>query len=101
MCGALSRGGPRLLISCEPLAAFMLTLTQAGSNTPATLSMVHSDVMSASTVLRWLARDAIKPWQYRSRIFHRNPVPAGVCEELFAVGDGWPAVDSRTTDMKG
>jgi transposase len=30
-------------------------------------------VISAATVRRWLARDAIKPWQYRSWIFPRDP----------------------------
>jgi transposase len=29
--------------------------------------------VSASTVRRWLAQDAIKPWQYRSWIFPRDP----------------------------
>ena len=29
--------------------------------------------VSASTVRRWLADDAIKPWQHRSRIFPRDP----------------------------
>jgi len=30
-------------------------------------------VLSASTVWRWLAREAIKPWQYRSWLFPRDP----------------------------
>jgi transposase len=29
--------------------------------------------MSASTVWRWLTREAIKPWQYRSWLFPRDP----------------------------
>ncbi len=29
--------------------------------------------VSSSTVRRWLAADAIKPWQYRSWIFPRDP----------------------------
>ncbi|MCJ0907274.1 helix-turn-helix domain-containing protein [Rhodococcus sp. ARC_M6] len=32
-----------------------------------------TDAISASTVRRWLATDAIKPWQYRSWIFPRDP----------------------------
>ncbi|WP_326468202.1 IS630 family transposase [Actinophytocola sp.] len=32
-----------------------------------------AEAMSASTVWRWLARDAIKPWQYRSWLFPRDP----------------------------
>ena len=31
------------------------------------------DAVSASTVRRWLTGDAIKPWQYRSWIFPRDP----------------------------
>ncbi|WP_405682092.1 IS630 family transposase [Streptomyces sp. NBC_00057] len=32
-----------------------------------------TDSISASTVRRWLRQDAIKPWQYRSWIFIRDP----------------------------
>lgn len=32
-----------------------------------------TEAMSASTVWRWLAREAIKPWQYRSWLFPRDP----------------------------
>ncbi len=32
-----------------------------------------AETISASTVRRWLASDAIKPWQYRSWIFPRDP----------------------------
>ncbi|WP_333732985.1 helix-turn-helix domain-containing protein [Streptomyces sp. IBSBF 3010] len=32
------------------------------------------DSISASTVRRWLRQDALKPWQYRSWIFIREPV---------------------------
>jgi transposase len=35
------------------------------------------DDVSASTVGRWLAADAIKPWQHRSWIFPRDPQFAG------------------------
>jgi len=31
------------------------------------------EAVSASTVRRWLAADAIKPWQYRSWLFPRDP----------------------------
>ena len=43
--------------------------------------------MSASTVRRWLAADAIKPWQHRSWIFPRDPdfaVKAGRVLDLYA-----------------
>ena len=32
-----------------------------------------TDAVSASTVGRWLAEDALKPWQHRSWIFIRDP----------------------------
>jgi transposase len=32
-----------------------------------------TESISAATVRRWLARDAIKPWQYRSWVFPRDP----------------------------
>ncbi|MER7694309.1 helix-turn-helix domain-containing protein [Streptomyces sp. NPDC097610] len=32
-----------------------------------------TDSISASTVRRWLRQDAIKPWQYRSWVFIRDP----------------------------
>src|SRR3954451_8151039 len=32
-----------------------------------------AEAMSASTVWRWLAREAIKPWQYRSWLVPRDP----------------------------
>jgi transposase len=32
-----------------------------------------AEAMSASTVWRWLAREAIKPWQFRSWLFPRDP----------------------------
>jgi hypothetical protein len=43
--------------------------------------------VSASTVRRWLAADAIRPWQYRSWIFPRDPdfaVKAGRVLDLYA-----------------
>jgi transposase len=43
--------------------------------------------ISASTVARWLAADAIKPWQHQSWIFPRDPdfaAKAGVVLDLYA-----------------
>ena len=43
--------------------------------------------ISASTVARWLAADAIKPWQHRSWIFPRDPdfaAKAGAVLDLYA-----------------
>jgi transposase len=45
------------------------------------------DDISASTVARWLAADAIKPWRHRSWIFPRDPdfaAKAGVVLDLYA-----------------
>ncbi|WP_433192131.1 IS630 family transposase [Nocardia sp. CA-107356] len=53
-----------------------------------------TEQISASTVRRWLADDAIKPWQHRSWIFPRDPyfaVKAGRVLDLDArVFDGLP-----------
>jgi transposase len=52
------------------------------------------DSVSASTVRRWLAADAIKPWQHRSWIFPRDPdfgFKAGRVLDLYARSfDGEP-----------
>ncbi|MFF8617078.1 IS630 family transposase [Streptomyces sp. NPDC015350] len=53
-------GVPPARWSCPDLAA---ELTARGV----------TDSVSASTVRRWLRQDALKPWQYRSWIFIRDP----------------------------
>jgi transposase len=53
-------GVPLARWSCPELAA---ELTARGI----------TDTVSASTVRRWLREDALKPWQYRSWIFIRDP----------------------------
>src|SRR4030095_10327992 len=53
-------GGPRATWSCPDLAA-----------EAARRGIVAS--VSASTGRRWLAPDALKPWQHRSWIFPRDP----------------------------
>jgi transposase len=56
--------------------------------------------VSASTVRRWLATDALKPWQHRSWIFPRDPdfavkgvrvrfVGGGVRQRWLVGGAGW------------
>ena len=54
--------------------------------------------VSASTVRRWLAADALKPWQHRSWIFPRDPdfaVKAARVLDLYArVFDGEPLGDN-------
>jgi transposase len=41
-----------------------------------------AEAISASTVWRWLAQEAIKPWQYRSWLFPRDPDFAGKAERV-------------------
>jgi transposase len=53
-------GAPLSRWSCPELAREAVTRGIAGSISP-------------STVRRWLAADALKPWQYRSWIFIRDP----------------------------
>ncbi|HEV8556502.1 MAG TPA: IS630 family transposase [Actinophytocola sp.] len=53
-------GAPLSRWSCPELAREAVTLGVA-------------EAISASTVRRWLAREAIKPWQYRSWLFPRDP----------------------------
>jgi transposase len=53
-------GTPLSRWSCPELAHEVVARAIAGS-------------ISASTVRRWLADDALKPWQYRSWIFMRDP----------------------------
>jgi transposase len=53
-------GAPLSRWSCPELAREVVARAIAGS-------------ISASTVRRWLADDALKPWQYRSWIFIRDP----------------------------
>jgi hypothetical protein len=53
-------GAPLSRWSCPELAREAVTLGVA-------------EAISASTVRRWLAREAIKPWQYRSWLFPAPP----------------------------
>jgi len=41
-----------------------------------------AEAMSASTMWRWLAREAVKPWQYRSWLFPRDPDFASKAERV-------------------
>jgi transposase len=41
-----------------------------------------AEAISASTVWRWLASDALKPWQYRSWLFPRDPDFAAKAERV-------------------
>ena len=62
-------------MACEPPTARDVPLSRWSSAELAGQAAAEGlvDAVSASTVRRWLAEDAIKPWQYRSWIFPRDP----------------------------
>jgi transposase len=47
-----------------------------------------AEQISASTVRRWLAADAIKPWQYRSWLFPRDPDFAAKASRVLDLYEG-------------
>ena len=62
-------------MACEPPSEREVPLSRWSSAELAAQARAEGLVasVSASTVRRWLAADAIKPWQYRSWIFPRDP----------------------------
>ena len=62
-------------VACEPPGRHELPLTRWSATELAAAAVRQRIVasVSASTVRRWLAQDAIKPWRYRSWIFPRDP----------------------------
>ncbi len=62
-------------MACELPAELDLPLSRWSSTDLAAEAISRGivDSISASTVRRWLAADAIKPWQHRSWIFPRDP----------------------------
>jgi hypothetical protein len=62
-------------MACEPPAQREVALSRWSSAELAAQAVSEGLVgsVSASTVRRWLFEDAIKPWQYRSWIFPRDP----------------------------
>jgi transposase len=62
-------------MACERPAARQVPLSRWSSSELAAQAVSEGLVssVSASTVRRWLAEDAIKPWQYESWIFPRDP----------------------------
>src|SRR6266487_6919331 len=62
-------------MACEPPAAREVPLSRWSSAELASQAVAEGLVASvaASTVRRWLAEDAIRPWRYRSWIFPRDP----------------------------
>jgi transposase len=62
-------------MACEPPQVRAVPLSRWSSADLAAQAVAEglAVTVSASTVRRWLAEDAIKPWQYRSWIFPRDP----------------------------
>jgi hypothetical protein len=62
-------------LACEPPADSQLPLARWSSTELAreAVSRGICEQISGVTVWRWLSEDAIKPWQYRSWIFPRDP----------------------------
>jgi transposase len=62
-------------MACEPPTARAVPLSRWSSAELAAQAVAEGLAVSvsASTVRRWLAQDAIKPWQHRSWIFPRDP----------------------------
>jgi transposase len=62
-------------MACQPPAQRAVPLSRWSSAELATQAVAEGLAVSvsASTVRRWLAEDAIKPWQHRSWIFPRDP----------------------------
>jgi transposase len=62
-------------MACEPPQVRAVALSRWSSAELAAQTVAEGLAVSvsASTVRRWLAEDAIKPWRYRSWIFPRDP----------------------------
>lgn len=81
-------------MACEPPKAREVPLSRWSSAELAAQAVAEGLVVSvsASTVRRWLHEDAIRPWQYRSWIFPRDPhfaVQAARVLDLYArIWDG-------------
>ncbi|HEY6745450.1 MAG TPA: IS630 family transposase [Mycobacteriales bacterium] len=76
-------------LACEPPGRHELPLARWSATELATAAVRQRIVssVSASTIGRWLAQDALKPWRYRSWIFPRDPdftVKAGRVLDLYA-----------------
>jgi transposase len=76
-------------MACQPPGQRDVPLSRWSSSELADQAVAEGLVVSvsASTVRRWLAADAIKPWQHRSWIFPRDPqfaLKAGRVLDLYA-----------------
>ena len=88
-------------MACQPPAARQVALSRWSSADLAVQAVVEGLTVSvsASTVRRWLAEDAIKPWQHRSWIFPRDPdfaaKAARVLDLYQRIWDGSPLGDDE------
>jgi transposase len=82
-------------MACEPPQARAVPLSRWSSAELASQAVAEglAVTVSASTVRRWLAEDAIKPWQYRSWIFPRDPDFAAKAARVLDLYEGiWDGV---------
>jgi transposase len=88
-------------MACQPPAARQVSLSRWSSAELAGQAVAEGLVVSvsASTVRRWLAEDAIKPWRHRSWIFPRDPdfatKAARVLDLYERIWDGTPLGDDE------
>lgn len=86
-------------MACEPPQQRQVPLSRWSSSELARQAVEQGCVaaVSSATVRRWLAKDAIKPWRYRSWIFPRDPqfaVKAGRVLDLYQrIWDGQDLTD--------
>ncbi len=82
-------------MACEPPTQREVPLARWSSAELARQAQAEGLVasVSASTVRRWLAEDAIKPWRYRSWIFPRDPDFASTAGRVLDLDAGiWEGV---------
>jgi transposase len=88
-------------MACQPPAARQVALSRWSSAELVAQAVAEGLAVSvsASTVRRWLAEDAIKPWQHRSWIFPRDPdfaaKAARVLDLYQRIWDGTPLGDDE------
>jgi transposase len=95
---AADRAGAVALACALPAETGVPLSRWSGSELARELAARHQVVASASTVRRWLAGDALKPWQHRSWISVRDPEfaanAARVLDLYAGTWDGVPLGDN-------
>jgi transposase len=83
-------------LACTPPAQKDVPLSRWSSTELAAQAVTEGlvETISAATVARWLAEDAIKPWQHRSWIFPRDPgFEAKAARVLDLYGRTWNGIE--------